>query len=1714
MDLEAVSNGNMSNKKAPKGVFHSPAGGFFSQRKKAFIGNVKHSGDEKDIFLKSGSGASIYSDVESLSGDNEDIMNTGMNFSSPNFEIYEQVKSLPPPLKKKIPLDRIWIDHKIIKTPVKMSVKKSFALDINFLAVEEKSAMQKTQFIRNFFSKSNGFGGATTLSKFKEIIQSTFTSEESIEKAALLARENGIIVNTDLKKQEMCSDRAIVIKEILMDIPKEIIVTAVFTFGKIKSIKIQLIGMWQKTMVEFAKLGQADLLALKWSFLIRKNSVHMAKAMGDRDTWASKDRFRVLLFTLLMRTTVHNLGTLLNGTSGKTCIINQSFETGNRVHCAVVGFESKRDLDSAFHTEPIFGDAPAPKPSLYAKKNVSISHPAAFGGKSWAQVVSDVSSSGHPLFDSGLGSGSFPFGAFGLGGAALLSSVNNFFLGERLASLECSLGLLVDQVSGIVKRLSFVELVLLVPSSLGSLIAAIAFKNLMLNSDMILDGTSVSGASHLSFVVDGMHNFSSSSFKVLTSKVGGLKTKLASLEASIGSVLASVGLWIANKFEGVQVFASGLEKGFLGVGVAVIVNNFLAHHVFKVEEISSQLILVQLLFKGKLSVTFLGLYAGALAEAHFYQAVEVNSLIAKAVNSSTFVILGGDFNENGSGRSASFRFCLKLGLVNVFTNYHLKTIDYVFVSGTLASALAGHQVKSVSEFFDTNHNAVLVSVGLGGLLDIQLNSLCKQANKNQWKFKIKDADGPKWARFKDHSFAMLLVAMGKFFSALALENVNAAWSILEEIMVASADEIFLRCWFSKFQCFRNKHSSRFFGLELLVVKIGRCFHSRDMSGVERFVRKWSTLDDTRAHIFADLCGSGVKSEGGIIRSVLDQPFCKVVLDYLVVDEELVLEPGDMKLKVDEIMERWTRKRGVLPVLLDLWACQYAPLDYVRDDAFLGVMCVINKDELLSVVMGLPDGKTAGLSGIPNKAWISMIPKSYNWDGVLMNTRPIALIKTARKILSKILLDQILATCSKFGVLYEDNFSVLKGTSTQSSVFAVGSVIEDVLEKNRELWLVLQNMRKTYDSVGWHYLEASLKIKNVGGLTSFFAAGAFVDDTIWIENCQASTQYALNIASEFFSINNISINNEKTVAIPINQGVQVASLNISSQPIFIAEKGETHCYLGIFLSTDGLSKPSLTKAYFDIRFFVNVMLRKAVIDKQFSYLSLKIKACLPCDFPDAALHYLLLYGLKPFEQLQSKSKLAAVVFFSNAFGILGHLFNHRFLDLQVLGWASLNPLQFSVKLHKRLDPRRPVPFWFSLTSEFLVGGGILPSGFSRSVGCSGSDIFDSEEFFGVWDCLHKLWSGSFEVFMDGLLVNTGSGNVMGGAATYFSSVDLSIGVGVSGLLSSTLAKLEKDLSVSWVKVKRHSGVYDNIKANSAAGAVTYSRFFMSVRVQERFLKADSMVLSGNACYFARDLHKSVCRARWEAGSGCDVILGKLVGCVNWVATLKVWHFDSYMLAGFTSQKSSGLQSYLMKAVHRRLSVAIQKKLYNKEYPGVLCLLCDKVELPNHVFSCILDASIWEEILAEASALWVSLLGPCFLTPATLMFLDNCSSDIGLYSVLCKDFVMSDWCLKAIGAFKNKKKAAGVVIDFVRGVVKLHRTKIWLIRTKHRTDMERTGLVRNGGLVSGLFCCVASALSDSVIRLLGILESFAVSFGHHRACLFFSGLNFNPQVVISV
>ncbi|KAG9303888.1 hypothetical protein G9A89_005798 [Geosiphon pyriformis] len=1050
----------MSKKKAPKGAFHGPAGGSFLQKKKVVLENVKHSDDKKNISLsKSELGNNMFSDVDNVFGDKKSANMTGINvgslldsaantlkakhintdtiFSSslgfPNF-VMDNDEDVFLFLCLSIFLEKKWIDPKIIKTQVEVSAKKFFALDINLSAIEGKSATAKTH----------------------------------MNMAISLAREKEINVNSDLKRQEMRSDQAVIIKKIPINTFKNMIVTT--------------------TMVEFAELNQADSLASKWSFLIGKDSVCVAKAVRDCETWAFRDWFRALLFTLSVGTTVHDLGNLLKSAGGKTCIIIRSMKTGNRIYCAVVGFVSDNNLESAFYMEPIFNEIrlswarmdlvhcekcghfghlalkcntpdaimlSSSKGSykksaseelhfqlakLYEKKCVLISHPAAFGSKFWTQVVSLSKSSDSTYFGSG--SSLFLHGLSSLGGIFPLVSTVFSGLSNCLVVLKRSLELLADQVFDIMKKLSFVELVPLASKSFVSLLVVPAFLDSVVDSDMALNGILVSSILSPLVVADTVANLSSSSSKILTTKVvsfgkvgsivfwfgfassykllmSDLVWKFATYNVKSLNNLAKqedtirwhkdfcnsvsifietklkgcTGPWIKNRFSGLKVFSFGMDSEHCGAEIAIILNDDLAYHMCKISEVPGCLIFVRFLFASKAFVMILGLYAGASAGVRFKQASAVNALIALTISSSSYILLSGDFNKNGAGHSISFKKCSDLGLHNVLLAGSIskssmwynfrgvkKTIDFIFVSNHLSSAVFDGCIGGVFDHFDTDHLAVLISVGLGGLLDKQLNTLHKLANTDCWKFDFKDSDAAKWKCFDDHATAGMLFLRDDFAAAKDFGDLNAI----------------------TFDCSRNKHLSRFYRLELLIVKIVKTLNVGNSLKFVRFVKIWSVLDDVKfskisglldtysnsvevfkqlsvvkkhyyktKYIESELAKSAsinraigkcmndfVLEKSNMISSILKHPFHKIVLDHLVLNGELILKLAEVKAK----------KHKVLDSVSDLWSCQYASLDYIVDNAFSGVINEIWLGDLCAVVKNLPDGKAAGLSDVSNELW--------------------------------------------------------------------------------------------------------------------------------------------------------------------------------------------------------------------------------------------------------------------------------------------------------------------------------------------------------------------------------------------------------------------------------------------------------------------------------------------------------------------------------------------------------------------------------------------------------------------------------------------------------------------------------------------------------------------------------------------------------------------------
>ncbi|KAG9293503.1 hypothetical protein G9A89_009227 [Geosiphon pyriformis] len=637
-------------------------------------------------------------------------------------------------------------DQKSVREVSKLSVCKSFALDIDLVAIAGKSSQEKLCFIRKIFSSVNSFGGASTPSKFGRIIHATFTLEKAMMAAGKLANDCGVVVNTNFKcLVNNCTNQAIVLKEIPVRTSIEAVCMAVSVFEQIKMIKMQL----------------TDLLAAKWSILIGKDMV--------------RDKFRVLLYTLPIETMAHDLWNFIGSVVIKDiglywlhlvtplCSVCNSLDHLSLV-CKLAGASFIPNSKRA----PLSVQNKFRLAKIYEKKSVPISRPLAFGEKTWADVV------GKPPFYTSFGS-PFLLGSIDSNKPILfVSSV----LEICLVSIESSLINLTGQISELIKRLDLLVLVVFQPSpelirvGLGeanndetAMIVDLLVSPHVVKLEKMLEGLFKSVLS-LSCVLTNPFSMNELIWKIAMCNVCEMNNPAKQddvihwhkdMNNLISIVTKSklkrkIQLWMTNRFVGVQVFTSGLDSGYLGAGVVIIMNSSLARHVCKVSEVPGQFLSIKLLFKNKLLVSILGLYTGVSTAVQFFQAV-INSLIAKTVNESSFIVLGGNFNENGFRRYASFKKCLDLGLVNSLVGSQIlkmstwansrgvrKTIDFMFVSLNLVNALVHYDVLDISEYFYTDHQAVSVSLGLGGLLNTRLNSLCKQTNRNRWKFDFKGAN--------------------------------------------------------------------------------------------------------------------------------------------------------------------------------------------------------------------------------------------------------------------------------------------------------------------------------------------------------------------------------------------------------------------------------------------------------------------------------------------------------------------------------------------------------------------------------------------------------------------------------------------------------------------------------------------------------------------------------------------------------------------------------------------------------------------------------------------------------------------------------------------------------------------------------------------------------------------------------------------------------------
>ena len=249
----------------------------------------------------------------------------------------------------------------------------------------------------------------------------------------------------------------------------------------------------------------------------------------------------------------------------------------------------------------------------------------------------------------------------------------------------------------------------------------------------------------------------------------------------------------------------------------------------------------------------------------------------------------------------------------------------------------------------------------------------------------------------------------------------------------------------------------------------------------------------------------------MINSLTNTQKKSIKIDRIMVttEQEKFIEtrPQEISKQVEDYyIKAFGRRKANFNRLDKGWKEQYEPRDYIEQEWYKDLAKKPSIQELNDTIKDLPPNKAAGPSQITYemlknlskktkerlneifwccidsslipKSWKSSniypIPKNKEWEADLANTRPIMLMETTRKCFTKIITNRLSIICKERSILRGPNFAGLPGESTLEPIQLINNICEEAREQNKELWILLQDTAKAFDTVNLEMLERALK----------------------------------------------------------------------------------------------------------------------------------------------------------------------------------------------------------------------------------------------------------------------------------------------------------------------------------------------------------------------------------------------------------------------------------------------------------------------------------------------------------------------------------------------------------------------------------------------------------------------------------------------------------------
>ena len=288
---------------------------------------------------------------------------------------------------------------------------------------------------------------------------------------------------------------------------------------------------------------------------------------------------------------------------------------------------------------------------------------------------------------------------------------------------------------------------------------------------------------------------------------------------------------------------------------------------------------------------------------------------------------------------------------------------------------------------------------------------------------------------------------------------------------------------------------------------------RNIVRAQRLFKEASHTRNLIAEYEDERCANYAVDKSAFISSSLNRSKRSIILDRAMSGSHnnATLETDPIKVK-QLANDHFKSVAGVpssapptLDEMPDSWNLEYQPLHDVDPMIYNNLLTRPTDEEWSSVISSLPNGSAAGLSGIsyeliknlPDSAskylrdfvsncytshmipshWkdatIYPIPKPYDWNCYLNNTRPITLLDTARKIMTKILNRRLNAILANNNVLKGQNYAGLPGSNCSTPITILETIIHDAKSNNKPLFIFLQDISKAFDSMDTRMLRLAM-----------------------------------------------------------------------------------------------------------------------------------------------------------------------------------------------------------------------------------------------------------------------------------------------------------------------------------------------------------------------------------------------------------------------------------------------------------------------------------------------------------------------------------------------------------------------------------------------------------------------------------------------------------------